>query len=30
MIEHDKNEASKEKLLKSKGFKIFNPTEGPS
>ena len=30
MIENDKNEASKEKILKSKGFKIFNPVEGPS
>ena len=30
MIKHDKQEALKEKLLKSKGFEVFNPTEGPS
>tara|TARA_Y100000991_G_C21967441_1_gene347600 strand:+ start:460 stop:1587 length:1128 start_codon:yes stop_codon:yes gene_type:complete len=30
MIKHDKQEASKEKLLKSKGFEVFNPKEGPS
>ncbi len=30
MIQKDKEEAEKEKLLKSQGFKVYNPTESPS
>ena len=30
MIANDINEAEKEKILKAKGFEIYNPVEGPS
>ena len=30
MISNDINEAEKEKILKAKGFEIYNPVEGPS